>query len=96
MGEQAVHAVHAGISPSPSAGELAGRIARREISAARAVGDAFARISALDDRLAAFCVLDEQRAMDDAAAVDDRLRRGETVGPLAGGASRDQGLDLHP
>jgi aspartyl-tRNA(Asn)/glutamyl-tRNA(Gln) amidotransferase subunit A len=73
-----------GISPSPSAGDLARQIAARELSAVEAVGDAFSRIDALDGELAAFCTIDQVQALADAAALDARLSRGEPAGPLAG------------
>ena len=84
MDEQGAPVARRGMAPSPSAADLARSIARREISAVQAVSDAFNRVFAVDRKLAAFCTLDEQGAMEEAKRVDDRLRRGETVGPLAG------------
>ena len=84
MAERADRLPRSGFQPSPSAGELAGRIARREICAVDAVGDAFERIARLDGALAAFCTLDEAQALSDAAAIDARIHRGEAVGALAG------------
>jgi hypothetical protein len=64
--------------------KLALRIASREQSAVETVSEAFVRIAALDGELSAFCTLDEEAALTQAAAVDAKLKDGETVGPLAG------------
>lgn len=71
------------LAPTEDAVTLAGRIARRELSARDAVAAAFDRIAALDGTLAAFCTLSET-ALDEAEAVDAKLAAGEAVGPLAG------------
>ena len=64
--------------------ELAAAIRRRDCSAVQAVDAALARIDALDRRFHAFCTLDAEGARAAAERVDDRLRNGDTVGPLAG------------
>jgi len=69
--------------PVEDATTLAGLIATGELSATQAVRDAFARIAAIDGGIAAFCTL-SPTALDEAAAIDRRLAKGETVGPLAG------------
>jgi aspartyl-tRNA(Asn)/glutamyl-tRNA(Gln) amidotransferase subunit A len=84
VAERADRLPRSGFQPSPSARELAERIARREISAVDAVGDALGRIAHLDGALAAFCALDKAQALTDAAAMDARIHRGEAVGVLAG------------
>jgi aspartyl-tRNA(Asn)/glutamyl-tRNA(Gln) amidotransferase subunit A len=53
-------------------------------SAEAVLEDALARISALDDRLHAFCTLDAEGARSAARAVDARVARGGPVGALAG------------
>jgi aspartyl-tRNA(Asn)/glutamyl-tRNA(Gln) amidotransferase subunit A len=70
--------------PTTDATTLAAQIRRREISAVEATREAFERIAALDGALAAFCALDEEQALTEARAIDQRLAAGETVGPLAG------------
>lgn len=57
----------------------AGRRSARDV-----VGGALQRIEALDDRINAFVAVDGERSMADAAALDERIARGEDVGPLAG------------
>ena len=61
-----------------------GRVASGSLSASEAVGRALERIERLDPHLRAFCTLCEAEARREAVALDERLRRGEKVGPLAG------------
>jgi aspartyl-tRNA(Asn)/glutamyl-tRNA(Gln) amidotransferase subunit A len=84
VAEPATQPARPGIAPSASARELALRIASREQSAVETVSEAFVRIAELDGELSAFCTLDEEAALTQAAAVDAKLKDGETVGPLAG------------
>ncbi|MEZ5411939.1 MAG: amidase [Acidimicrobiales bacterium] len=63
---------------------LARRIRSREISAREVTAHALERIEALNPELNAFVSLDVDRAVRDAAAVDERLARGDDPGPLAG------------
>ncbi len=55
-----------------------------QLSSRAAVDAALARISALEPRLHALISYDGDRAMDLAEQIDERLARGEEVGPLAG------------
>jgi aspartyl-tRNA(Asn)/glutamyl-tRNA(Gln) amidotransferase subunit A len=64
--------------------DLAARVGRRELSARELVGVALARIEAVDTAVNAFVAVDGERAMADAAALDERLARGEAPGPLCG------------
>jgi Asp-tRNA(Asn)/Glu-tRNA(Gln) amidotransferase A subunit family amidase len=63
---------------------LAASVRAGEVSAREVVGAALARIEAVDGRLGAFVAVDGERALAEAAAVDDLVARGEPVGPLAG------------
>jgi Asp-tRNA(Asn)/Glu-tRNA(Gln) amidotransferase A subunit family amidase len=63
---------------------LAGRIRKRELPAVEVVGAALDRIAKLNDEINAFVTLDAERALEQAAAIDEQLARGESVGPLAG------------
>lgn len=66
------------------AGEIGGRVARREISA-RQVTEAFlARIESLGPRLNCFTQILSDVALDQARRIDDGIRAGRPVGPLAG------------
>ena len=64
--------------------ELAEAIRNGSTSACLAVDSCLAGIRAVDAELNAFCTLAADEARLAAAAVDQRLARGETVGPLAG------------
>jgi aspartyl-tRNA(Asn)/glutamyl-tRNA(Gln) amidotransferase subunit A len=63
---------------------LAAEVSAKQTSARELVGAALERIEALDPKVNAFVAVDGERALDDAAALDARLARGEDVGPLAG------------
>jgi aspartyl-tRNA(Asn)/glutamyl-tRNA(Gln) amidotransferase subunit A len=54
------------------------------VSARELVTAALARIDELDPRVNAFTAVDGEAALADAAALDDRIARGEEVGPLTG------------
>lgn len=64
--------------------ELATAIRRRDCTAVQAIDAALARIDSLDARLHAFCTLDAEGARTAAQRIDERLRAGDAVGPLAG------------
>lgn len=66
--------------------ELAARVAdpRDPLRAADVVDASLRRIAALDGRLHAFLHVDDAGARRAAADLDDRVARGEAVGPLAG------------
>lgn len=63
---------------------IADMVRAGELSATDVVQDSVARISRIDAELGAFVHLDAERALARAAAVDDRVRRGDDPGPLAG------------
>jgi Asp-tRNA(Asn)/Glu-tRNA(Gln) amidotransferase A subunit family amidase len=63
---------------------LAARVRAREISARELTEAAVARIEAVNGRVNAFVAHDFDDALDQADRVDERLGRGEDVGPLAG------------
>ena len=64
--------------------ELANAIRRRDVSAVEIVDAVLARIVALNKQFHAFCTLDAEGARVAAERIDDRLRAGDEVGPLAG------------
>lgn len=66
------------------AGDIAGLVRRREISAVAVTEAALARIAGGDGRLNAFTAVLEGRARADAARVDARVAAGGDPGPLAG------------
>src|SRR5215207_3000680 len=88
-------------------GELVARIRRRELSARELLDGCLRRIAEVDGALNAWVVVDEERARREASAVDERVARGEEVGPLAGiplgvkdletaaGFTTGYGSDLH-
>lgn len=64
--------------------DLATKVRTRELSARELALAALERIEALDPMLNAWVTVDGERALADAAAVDERLVAGDGVGPLAG------------
>lgn len=66
-----------------SAAEIARRVASRTLSPVAVVEAALARSASLNPRLNAI-VTRNPRALEDARALEQRLGRGEVVGPLAG------------
>ncbi|MDA8367266.1 MAG: amidase [Actinomycetota bacterium] len=64
--------------------DLAGRVRRGELAARELVGHALERIEALDPTLHAFVAVDGERALEEAAAVDQAVAAGHDPGPLAG------------
>jgi AtzE family amidohydrolase len=67
-----------------SAQEIAAAVRARTMSAVEAARAALERIKAGDGKLNSFTLVTEERALREAAAVDERVRRGEDPGPLAG------------
>jgi aspartyl-tRNA(Asn)/glutamyl-tRNA(Gln) amidotransferase subunit A len=63
-----------------SAAELAGQIARKEVSAVEVAQAHLDRIEAVDDRVHAFLHVDREGAL----AAAERVDKGEVTGPLAG------------
>jgi len=64
--------------------ELAAQVRARELSARELTEHALARIEALNPTINAFIALDPDAARAQAGAIDERVARGERVGPLAG------------
>ena len=64
--------------------ELARKLAAGEISAIELVESAFRRVDAVEDELHAFLLLTRELAADQARSVDDSIRNGEGLSPLAG------------
>jgi aspartyl-tRNA(Asn)/glutamyl-tRNA(Gln) amidotransferase subunit A len=77
--------------------ELATRVRKREVSALDVLESALARVQAVDgdpgrldgpredgDRVHSFITLTEERARDQAKAVDEKIANGEDAGPLVG------------
>ncbi|MGH2399454.1 MAG: amidase [bacterium] len=70
--------------PFVPAAEIAGQVARRELTA-RQVTEAFLdRIAALQPRLNCFIQILSDLAFEQASTVDDAIRSGRAAGPLAG------------
>ena len=67
-----------------SAADLAGTIARGEVSAVEVVTEHLERISEVEPRLHAFLHVDREGALSAAQAVDRARAAGERLGPLAG------------
>jgi aspartyl-tRNA(Asn)/glutamyl-tRNA(Gln) amidotransferase subunit A len=63
---------------------LAGLVRDRKVSAREMVQHALDRVDALDRDIHAFVAVDGERALAEAAAVDELLAAGEAAGPLAG------------
>ena len=59
-------------------------VRRRELSAREVTEHAIERLDALNPQINAFVAVDVDRARRDAAALDERIARGEDPGPLAG------------
>lgn len=64
--------------------ELADAVATRRVSARELIALAIDRIDRLDQDIGAVVAVRADEALVEAAAVDDRLARGEALGPLAG------------
>ena len=67
-----------------SVDELAGQVRRGELSARELTGHALGRIDELNPTLNAFVAVDGERALEQAAAVDQIVATGRDPGPLAG------------
>ena len=67
-----------------SATTLAGMIRDRKVSSVEAIGNALARIDEVNPTLNCFCFVYGEEALDLARAADQRVARGEAVGPLHG------------
>ena len=67
-----------------SAGEIAARVAQRDVSAEEVMRAHLERIDALDPRLEAFLSVLPERALAHARRLDEALARGEPAAPLSG------------
>jgi aspartyl-tRNA(Asn)/glutamyl-tRNA(Gln) amidotransferase subunit A len=67
-----------------TAHDLLDRLGRGEIQAEEATRQYLAAIRQIDPRVKAFLHVDEADALAQAARIDERRRRGEALGPLAG------------
>ena len=67
-----------------SAAQLSALLARKELSARELAESAFRRIEEVEPRVKAILTLTQELAMLQAARVDERRARGETLSPLAG------------
>ena len=67
-----------------SIADLAARVRAKHISARELTSHALARIDALNPQVNAFVAVDGERALAEAAAIDERIARGDDPGPLAG------------
>ncbi|MGI8709715.1 MAG: amidase [Acidimicrobiales bacterium] len=64
--------------------DLAERVAAKDVSARELTEVALARIDATNDELGAFVAVDAEAALAAAGDLDQRVARGDSVGPLAG------------
>ena len=64
--------------------ETASRIAAKDVSAIEVTETAIRRAERLQPNLNAFISLEAEAALDAARAVDERISKGEPVGPLVG------------
>ncbi len=67
-----------------SLADLAARVRSKDVSSRELTGHALARIEVLNGQVNAFVAVDGDRALAEAAAIDERVARGENPGPLAG------------
>ena len=67
-----------------SATELSASLDARTVSAVELAQEMIARVKAVDERVHAFLHLDEEDALSQAKASDERRAKGETRGPLDG------------
>ena len=64
--------------------ELVAMIRRRELKPSELMAATLARIEQLNPTFKAFCAMRSDRAMSEARTMDERVARGEEVGPLGG------------
>lgn len=67
-----------------TANELAEKLKKKETSAEEVACLAMARIKSLDSKIGAYITKTEDKALEDARRVDQRLQRGEELSPLEG------------
>ena len=64
--------------------QLAEQVRTKQLAAREVTQAALDRIDAVDGRVGAFVAVDAELALAEAAAIDERVARGDEVGPLAG------------
>ena len=67
-----------------SASEISERVKMRDLSASEVVEAALERMDNFEPHIHAFCTKGHDLARATAAALDERIAKGETPGPLAG------------
>jgi aspartyl-tRNA(Asn)/glutamyl-tRNA(Gln) amidotransferase subunit A len=67
-----------------SAHELTGRLRERDVSAIEVLESCIQRVEAVDEQVKAFLHVASDAGRQQARAVDDRLKAGEVLGPVAG------------
>lgn len=67
-----------------SASELSEMLRNKDISSAELTRSVFERINAVEDKVQAYVTIDEENALAQAAAVDEKRAAGEELSPLAG------------
>ena len=67
-----------------SASEISERVKTRDLSASEVVEAALERMDTFEPHIRAFCTKGHDLARATAAALDERIAKGETPGPLAG------------
>jgi aspartyl-tRNA(Asn)/glutamyl-tRNA(Gln) amidotransferase subunit A len=67
-----------------TAHELAGLLAKKELSSQELVEEQFKRIDAVEEKVKAYLTITRELALEQASAVDEKRKRGEQLSPLAG------------
>ena len=67
-----------------SISELVGKVKSKDISAGEMTAAALKNIENQDKVLNTFCAVNSEDAIDQANSLDERISKGEDVGPLAG------------
>lgn len=67
-----------------TAGELHELLVKKEVSSLEATEAVYKRIEAVDDKVKAFVTLTKDQALAKAKQVDQKIQRGEQIGPLEG------------
>jgi len=67
-----------------TAHELHGLLKNKEVSAVEVANDVYSRIDAVEDKVKSFVTLTEEIALQTALKVDEQIKNGEAISPLAG------------
>lgn len=67
-----------------TAHELYNLLAKKEVSSEELVKEHLARIEKVEDKIKAFVTITEKEALEQARKIDEKRKRGEQLGPLAG------------